>query len=52
MPKNKCGDCTHDDYCPYKDARRCKGDPLYSYVPKTYITEKEYLNQWEEKNEN
>ena len=46
---NKCKDCVNKNGCPYKNARRCKGDPLYNYLPKSFYQEKEYINQWEEK---
>ena len=55
MPKNKCGECMHEEYCVYHDARSCRGNKdartTYKFIPKTYINEKEYINQWEEKDE-
>ena len=49
--KTKCKRCVHEYYCPMLDGRSCKGDrwQCYIFVPKTYIAEKEYINQWEEK---
>jgi hypothetical protein len=46
---NKCKDCVHEDYCPMLDGRSCKGNRwiTYKYVPKSYIAEKEWINQWE-----
>jgi len=55
MPKNKCEDCSRPKDCGDRQYRLFS-NPLFCgqcfiFIPKTYIAEKEYLNQWEEKDE-
>jgi len=44
----KCDKCYHNKiYCPYRDARRCQGDPLYSFLPQSYMDKKDWINNQE-----
>ena len=57
MPKNKCEECWHEYKCVnygfscMRPLNLSQQVNRIKFIPKTYISEKEWINQWEEKDE-